>query len=238
MANQNLTPWELHDKFIPKNKYGDPLPRSQRWGDIVYEQNVAAQEAKEAEKVAQMEAWLASSNFGPKNAEIKAQIRKLYELDQAARNARAIRNRPEPAIGDFITDNSGKHKRFVREYWEKIDPSAANYNAARAAAAPDRVNNPSMGNYKKVKGKVFRWTEWPPKYVQVDRSTNYNIDLADTFDRYAKLGKPYLDARDHLWSIFYPEEAPIYRPAAYRRRNTRRANRKTRRANRRNTRKY
>lgn len=236
MANAAEAPWKLHSMFVPKNKYGDPLPRSKVWGNILYDEELARKEATEAEKVARMEAWLASSNFGPKNAEIKAQIHKLYELDQAAKSSRFTRNRPDPALGDFITNNSGKHKRFVREYWEKVDPSSANYDPAKAAAAPESVNFPSMGDYKKIKGKVFRWTEWPPKYVQVDRSTNYNIDLADTFDRYSKLGKPYLDARDHLWSIFYPDEAPIYRPAAYRRRNTRK-NRKSRKG-RKNTRKY
>lgn len=233
MANRELTPWELHNKFIPRNEYGDPIPFHERWGEMEYERNLAKEKAAQNAKIAEMEAWLASSNFGPKDAEIKAQIRKLYELDKAAKSAKYTHNRPQPGVGDFITHDE-KLKRFVREYWEKIDPSSANYNAAKAAAAPERVNFPSPGDYKKVKGKIFRWTEWPPKYVEVARSTNYDMDLADTFDRYAKLGKPYLNARDKLWSIFYPGEAPIYRPAAYRRRNTR----KNRRQNRKKTRKY
>ena len=199
----------------------------------MYNEDLRKARAAEEAKVAEMETWLASSNFGERNAEIKGEIRRIHGLNEQAKRASAVRNIASPNEGDFRTGADGKKYRFTTRYWKKVEPSNTAAIAA-AANAPNSVVNPSPGDLKKIKGKVFRWTE-EPAWLQVDRKTNYNIDLADTFARYNRLGKPYLDARDQLWQIFYPDEAPIYRPAAYRRRNTRRNNRKNRRAA---TRKY
>ncbi len=238
----------IHESFIPKNKYGNPLPTSQRWGNIMFRQDLAAEGRAEAAKAAEMEAWLAEANFGPNDAAIKDHIRRLYALDQAAKRAQFTYEVADPAVGDFKVgrnrNNQGsftgpkKLYRYTTAYWKKFDPSENGYAAALAAAPAAAPAAPAAGDTKKVGNKLFRWAV-EPAWLQVDRKTNYDLDLADTFGRTNALGKPYLNARDHLWSIFYPDESPIFRPARFRgRRNTRRANR--RRANRRksNTRKY
>ena len=188
-----------------------------------------AEAEREAARAAAVDALIASADL---SEPIRAQIRELIHLDRAARNAPSNYGNVALQEGSFKRDPSGKLYRYTTRYWKKIDPSAANFNAGKAAAAPESVENPSAGDYKKIKGKVFRWTE-EPAWLQVDRKTNYNIDLADTFARHNALGKPYLNARDRLWSILYPDEPVIHRPARYRRRNTRRANRRKN-----NTRKY
>lgn len=179
----------------------------------MYEEELAEKARAEAAKVAQMEAWLAGANFGANDAAIKAQIRRIYELDQLSKRAQYTYEVPNPQEGDFKRDASGKRFRYTTRYWKKINPGDAGYNAARAAAAPARVNAPAVGDYKKIGNKVLVWTE-EPVWLQVDRKTNYNVDLGETFARYNALGEPYLDARDHLWSIFYPDEPPIRRRAA------------------------
>ncbi len=236
----------IHESFIPKNKYGNPIPRNQRWGNAAMEDDLEEQRREFASKVAQMEAWLAEANFGPNDAAIKDNIRRLYALDQAAKSAQFRYNVSEPRVGDFkVSRNRNKHGiftgpkkllRYTTAYWKKVDDTEAGYEAA-LAVAPTAVAAPAAGDYKKIGNKLFRWMV-EPAWLQVDRKTNYDLDLADTFARTNALGKPYLNARDHLWSIFYPDEPPIFRPARFRRRNTRRANR--RKANRRknNTRKY
>lgn len=42
MANENKyeEPWVAHSRFIPKGKYGEPLPISERWGNMMYEKNI------------------------------------------------------------------------------------------------------------------------------------------------------------------------------------------------------
>jgi hypothetical protein len=237
----------IHESFIPKNKYGMPLPTSQRWGNIMMQEDLAAEGREEAAKLARMEAWLAEANFGPNDAAIKDHIRRLYALDQAAKRAQFTYEVADPAVGDFKVgrnrNNQGsftgpkKLLRYTTAYWKKVDPSENGYAAALAAAPAAAPAAPVAGDTKKVGNKLFRWAV-EPAWLQVDRKTNYDLDLGDTFARTNALGKPYLNARDHLWSIFYPDEPPIFRPARFRRRNTRRANR--RRANRRknNTRKY
>ena len=224
-----------------------PLPTSQRWGNIMMQEDLAAEGRAEAAKVAEMEAWLAEANFGPNDAAIKDHIRRLYALDQAAKRAQFTYEVADPAVGDFKVsrnrNNQGsftgpkKLLRYTTAYWKKVDPSENGYAAALAAAPAAAPAAPAAGDTKKVGNRLFRWAV-EPAWLQVDRKTNYDLDLADTFGRTNALGKPYLNARDHLWSIFYPDEPPIFRPARFRRRNTRRANR--RRANRRksNTRKY
>ncbi len=34
----------MSNLFVPKNKYGNPLPRSERWGNIVYDQDLLDKE--------------------------------------------------------------------------------------------------------------------------------------------------------------------------------------------------
>ena len=234
----NRPPWEKARNFIPGklNKYGDyqPLPRSEQWGEMMYMEELAQKGRKEAETVARIESWIAQTNFGENDAAIKAQLRRIYELDNASKRAAYTRNVANPSEGDFKRDDSGKLFRYTTRYWKKVEPSAANFNAGKASSAPERVADPAVGDYKKIKGKVFRWTD-EPAWLQVDRKTNYNIDLGETFERYNTLGKPYMNARDQLWQMLYPDEEPIYRPARYRRRNTRRRKSNRRNAN---TRKY
>jgi hypothetical protein len=218
MAERNNRPaWLQHRNFVPGryNSFGEyiQLPRSQQWGEIMYEEELAQKAREEAAKVAQMEAWLAGANFGANDAAIKAQIRRIYDLDQLSKRAQFTYNVPNPQEGDFKRNASGKRFRYTTRYWKKINPTDPGYNAGKAAAAPARVNAPAVGDYKKIGNKVLVWTE-EPVWLQVDRKTNYDVDLGDTFARYDALGTPYLDARDHLWSIFYPDEPPIRRRAA------------------------
>lgn len=245
----------LHESFMPKNKYGMLVPKSQRWGDMAFEEDypriLAEQEARraaeaaaaeaariaaaerEAARQAAVEALIATPGLSP---EIAAQIRELVRLDRAAQAAPLDYTNVAPQEGNFKRDATGKLFRYTTRFWKKMEPTASNYNAGKAAAAPESVANPSVGDYKKIKGKVFRWTE-EPAWLQVDRKTNYNIDLADTFARHNTMGKPYLNARDRLWSILYPDQPVIHRPARFRgRRNTRRTNRRSNR--RKATRKY
>lgn len=231
-TNQNIPPWVFAERFRPKNEFGEYLPASERWGDIAYEEDERIRKQKESEKIQKLMDWVVKSKYPE---EIKTQIVKLYKLNKKAKSAKYRRNVLEPKEGDFKTSDDGKIYRYTTQFWKKIDTSDPSYNATKAAVALEKVPNPTVGDYKKVKGKIFRWTQ-EPAWLQVDRKTNFNIDLADTFDRYERFGKPYLNARDELWSIFYPNEAAIYRPKAYQRRNTRRNRRVATRKNRKNTR--
>ncbi len=232
----------LHEKFMPRNKYGDPLPRAQRWGDMVYDEDLILKEQEEMRRIAEAraeaarkqaayEALLRNSNFGEKNADIKEQLRRLKSLNDTAKEGLKIKDIINPRVGDFKSSEDGTRLfRFTDKYWKRV-PEAE----APSGDLPEKVPNPKVGDFKKIKGNFFKYVN-EPTWLQVKRDTNYDLDLADTFDRYTVLGRPYLNARDRLWAIFYPEQAPIYRPRNFRRRNTRR---NRRRSNRRNgTRKY
>lgn len=219
----------LHESFIPKNKYGNPLPRSQRWGDMAYEDEQREKEAAAAMKNAEFERLLSEGNFGAKSTSIKDQLQRLRDLNVKARKALFIKNIINPNVGDFKSSVDGKLYRFTNKYWKQVEEAAA-----PTGNLPERVTNPNPGDFKKVKGKFFQWVE-EPVWRQVDRKTNYEIDLGETFDRINALGVPYLNARDRLWSIYYPTEPPIRRakPKATRRNTRRKANRRKN-----NTRKY
>jgi hypothetical protein len=224
----NRAPYLKARNFLPGrvDTFGEwqPLPVSERWGDIQYAEDLRQEIAKEAKKNADFQKILRDGNFGEKNAAIKEQLRRLKKLDEDAKRAAYIKEIMNPDVGDFKTDTEGKLFRFTDRYWKKTGQATA-----EDEALPEKVNRPTPGQRKKIGRQVFVWAE-EPAWLQVDRKTNYDIDLADTFARYDALGKPYLNARDSLWSIYYPGEAAIYRPARFRgRRNTRRANRRTNR---------
>lgn len=229
--NRQLAPWEEHRKFVPgyMDDFGDfhPLPRSERWGDIMYEIDEQIRLEKEQKKrgteVAKQAAYKGRErNLARENPElhgqIQAQIAELRRLNALARAA--PQNVAAPKEGDFKKDAQGKLYRWTSTpYWQIVKTGPEN--------APAAIPSPREGNIKKVDKKFYKWTT-TPSWREVRRETNYNLDLADTYARTDRLGKAYLNARDFLYQELYPGQAPIRRPKHLQRRSTRR------RSNRRN----
>lgn len=89
-------PWVAHSRFIPKNKYGDPLPMSERWGNIMYEKNIENKKAEMNKIRANLERNYMATLGEPKNIQnpVEGNIKKasngtIYKwTTRAARNER------------------------------------------------------------------------------------------------------------------------------------------------------
>lgn len=129
-------------QFVPTNKYGNPLPRSERWGDIIYNLD---QEEKQKELQA-----------------IRAKLATNYERSLTAPNA--IKN---PVENDMIKNKNGfvykwmtkttrnNRGRPLGPHWQKVIDKFGYYTNISDAMALERKHgirfNRMINNLKRSK---------------------------------------------------------------------------------------